>query len=477
MKASFVSTSVPYVNARPHIGFALELVQADVIARLERLKGNDTFLLTGTDDNALKNVRVATELGVTPKELCDRNAEAFTALTKALDISHGNFIRTSSQAHHLGVSKFWKACRKDDIFLKPYQGLYCIGCEDFYIEEDLKDGRCPIHETKPELVEETNYFFRLSAYQKELEDLISSRKLKIVPESRRNEALGFIRQGLRDFSISRPRDRSGGWGVPVPGDPSQVIYVWFDALTNYLTGLGYGSGGDDFKQYWGTHSRKLHVIGKDIIRFHAIYWPAILLSARLPLPDTLVVHGFLSIEGQKISKSLENAVNPIPIIERYGADALRYYLLRAIPVGADGDFSQARFNELYSADLANGIGNLVRRLETLCERADFTTCTRPVLDPQRQINEHAETFQFQKCLEILQETISDLNRQIEIARPWELQKEGKNAELQRHLSHWTKVIRSVAAGLKPFIPETAAEIEARFSGTEIRQGEPLFPRL
>ncbi len=477
MNTSYVSTSIPYVNARPHVGFALELVQADAVARWYRLVGDDTFFLSGTDENAFKNVQTAAREGLTPRQLCDRNAAVFRDLIEALNISTDGFIRSSGEAHFQGASRFWTACRKEDIFLKRYRGLYCVGCEDFYLERDLTDGRCPDHGTEPEIVEEENYFFRLSAYQKPLENLIESGKLRILPETRRNEALGFVRQGLQDFSISRIRERSGGWGVPVPGDPSQVLYVWFDALTNYLTGLGYGSEGENFEHYWRSNPNKVHVIGKNVLKFHAVYWPALLLSAGLPLPETLLVHGFLTVEGRKISKSLGNAVDPFPLIERYGADALRYYLLRAIPAGADGDVSEARLREIYTADLANGLGNLVRRLETLCERADYgiQDPSPPVLP--EGILDAANSFRFHRTLQILWNRIRDLNREIESTRPWDLLKQGKESDLNGHLSAWVADIRAVAHGLTPFLPETAEKIQTRFSRDRITRSDPLFPRL
>lgn len=477
MNTSYVSTSIPYVNARPHIGFALELVQADAVARWRRLVGDNTFFLSGTDENALKNVQAAAREGLTPRQLCDRNAVVFQDLIEALNISTDGFIRSSGQAHFRGASRFWTACRKEDIVLKQYRGLYCVGCEDFYLERDLADGQCPVHGIEPETVEEKNYFFRLSAYQKPLEGLIESGKIRILPETRRNEALGFIRQGLQDFSISRIRERSGGWGVPVPGDPSQVLYVWFDALTNYLTGLGYGSDGENFERYWRGSPNRVHVIGKDILKFHAVYWPALLLSAGLPPPRTIFVHGHLTVEGRKIGKSLGNAVDPFPLIERYGADALRYYLLRAVPPGADGDISEARLREVYTADLANGLGNLVRRLETLCERADYgVRHPYPPALPEGVV-EAVSNFRFHKALRILWDRVRGLNRAIESTRPWDLLKQGKKSDLKAHLSAWTATIRAVAHGLTPFLPETADKVQARFSSRRMTRSDPLFPRL
>lgn len=500
----YVTTSIPYVNARPHVGFALELVQADALARWRRLQGAETFFLTGADENALKNVQAAAREGLTPRELCDRNSAVFQDLLRALGIEADHFIRTSDEAHFRGASKFWGACRKGDIYRKRYQGLYCVGCEDFCLEKDLEEGCCPTHRTRPEVVEEENYFFRLSAYQETLEKLILSGKLRVFPEARRNEALGFIRQGLQDFSISRIRERSGGWGIPTPGDPSQVVYVWFDALTNYLTGLGYGSDEGLFERFWLHNARRVHVIGKNVLKFHAIYWPAMLLSAGLPLPETIWAHGFLTVNGEKISKSLGNAVDPFPLVKRYGRDAVRYYLLRAIPSGADGDFSEARLREVYSADLANGLGNLVRRVEALCERAGYRQeFNRSGQDGQDERGlkitnyklqianwegavarrfiavsaEALEGFRFHEALRAIWGQVRALNREIEEARPWDLLKQDDGTRLNGLLTRWVTGIRSIAWGLTPFLPETAQKIQKAFSGDRIAPGEPLFPRL
>ena len=477
MNTSYVSTSIPYVNARPHVGFALELVQADAIARWRRLLGDDTFFLTGTDENAFKNVQAAAREGLTPRQLCDRNAPVFLKLVEALDISTDRFIRSSSDAHFRGATRFWTACRQEDIFLRQYRGLYCLGCEDFYLERDLADGRCPVHGVEPETVEETNYFFRLSAYQKPLEALIASGELRILPETRRNEALGFIRQGLQDFSISRNRDRSRGWGVPVPGDPAQVVYVWFDALTNYLTGLGYGSKVGNFERYWRNCPNRIHVIGKDILKFHAVYWPALLLSACLPLPRAIFVHGHLTVEGRKIGKSLDNAVDPFPLIRRYGADALRYYLLRSVRSIADGDVSEARLRQVYTTDLANGLGNLVRRLEALCERARYGHEETPSTRTSPELIVALDSFDFAAVLRSIWRQIAQLNREIDSARPWELLKQQKTERLWQHLSVWIGAVRTIAWCLKPFLPRTAGKIEISLSRPEIRKSQPLFPRL
>ena len=473
---SLVTASIPYVNAHPHIGFALELVQADVIARWHRLQGRETLFLTGTDDNALKNVRAAAKEGLAVRDFCDRNAGLFQDLLSSLNISADRFIRTSSEAHFRGASRFWGACRKEDIYTKRYRGLYCVGCEDFCLEKDLRKGLCPTHGTRPEVVEEQNYFFRLSAYERTLEELIVSGTLKIAPESRRNEALGFIRHGLLDFSTSRVRERSAGWGIPVPGDPTQVIYVWFDALVNYLTGLGYGTDERDFERFWLHNSSKTHVIGKDILRFHAVYWPAMLLSAGLPLPETVWAHGFVTVEGEKISKCQENAVDPFPLIERYGADALRYYLLRAIPASSDGDFSMKRFGETYRADLSDGLGNLVLRVEALCERTGFEIAQPAADSLPESVSVSLSAFRFQDALREIWDRVRELNQSVQNARPWNLLKGEEKTLLNSHLPEWVASLRTVACCLRPFLPHTAEEIQGRFSAGRIRRGEPLFPR-
>lgn len=473
----YITTAIPYVNARPHVGFGLELVQADVIARWRRLQGEEVFFLTGTDENALTNVRTAAREGITPRDLCERNSAVYQQLVRALNVSADRFIRTSGESHFRGASQFWRACRKEDIYRRHYRGLYCVGCEDFYPEEALEGGRCPTHRAEPEIVEEENYFFRLSAYQEALEDLIVSGRLRVVPETRRNEALGFIRQGLHDFSISRIRERSGGWGIPVPGDPSQVLYVWFDALTNYLTGPGYGTDEEGFRRFWLDNPHRAHVIGKNVLKFHAVYWPALLLSAGLPLPETIFVHGFLTVDGQKLSKSLGNGVDPFPLVERYGADAVRYYLLRAVPSGGDSDFSERRLREVYDADLANGLGNLVRRVEALCERAGYRQETPEEIRSTAIYRREVEAFRFHDALRTIWDRVRTLNRAIEAARPWDLLKQDGGTVLKGLLKGWTADLRSIGHALTPFLPGTGEEIVSLFSRAQAVQGETLFPRL
>src|SRR4030042_626256 len=310
MKKIFISTAIPYVNAAPHIGFALEVVQTDCLARFFRAQGFDVFFTSGADENSLKNVQAAEAEGIPTQKLVDKYTKQFADLKDAFNLTYDVFVRTSEKYHFDGSQKRWNLCKKEDIYKKTYRGLYCVGCELFLSKDELIDGKCSEHNVEPEEVEEENYFFRLSNYADFLYKLIATDKLRITPTTRKNEVLSFIKQGLEDFSISRSFDRARGWGVPVPGDDSQVMYVWFDALTNYLTALGFGNDEKLYKKYWLQNSKKLHVIGKGIIRFHAVYWPAMLESAGLPLPNEEFVHGYFTVEGQKISKSLGNVIDP-----------------------------------------------------------------------------------------------------------------------------------------------------------------------
>ena len=363
-KKFYITTALPYVNSAPHIGFALEIVQTDVIARYHRMLKEDVFFLTGTDENSLKNVQTAQKEGIKVKELVDRNAKRFYALKDCLNLSFDDFIRTTEERHIKGAQKLWLACEKD-IYKKRYKGLYCVGCEAFYKESELQNGLCPEHKTKPEIVEEENYFFRLSKYQRQLKHIIETEQVKIIPQVRKNETLSFIDSGLEDFSISRSVKRAQGWGIPVPGDSSQIQYVWFDALSNYINALGYAENKDNFRRYWPAD---VHCIGKGILRFHTVYWLAILLSAGLSLPKTIFVHGYITVNGQKMSKSLGNVVDPFKLVEKYGADAVRYFLLREIPPVEDGDYTPEKFKVRYNADLAGGLGNLVARVIKMAEK-------------------------------------------------------------------------------------------------------------
>lgn len=477
-QTAYITTAIPYVNSKPHIGFALELIQADAMARYFRLVGYDTFFLTGTDEMSLKNVRAAKEEGITTRELCDRNSEAFRALQPGLNVDVDGFIRTSSDVHIEGAQALWARCNPEDMYKQHYSGLYCVGCEDFYSEKDVEGNLCPEHRTPLEKIEEENYFFRLSAYETRLLELIESGKLRIVPESRRNETLSFIRGGLRDFSISRSRLRAGDWGIPVPDDPDQVMYVWFDALTNYITALGFKDGDEAYRKYWENCANKNHVIGKGINRFHTIYWPAMLMSAGVALPDCVFVHGYLTINGEKISKSLGNVIDPLAQAAQFGIDPVRYYLLRAVSPFGDGDYSEERFREIYNADLANNLGNLTRRIETIGEKAGFVPESAPINEAPDGFHDAMQDWRFNDAIAVLWSVADDLNQQIESVKPWELQKAGKDDELKAFLEPAVKRLRSLGHYLQPIMPGTASKILTAFeAGKPIHRGEPLFPRL
>jgi methionyl-tRNA synthetase len=512
----YVTTSIPYVNARPHLGHAMEFVLTDVLARYHRLRGDDVWFLTGTDENSLKNVQAAEREGVPVQELVDRNADAYDDLRGRLELSTDDFIRTSRDPRHLdGVRALWEACdRNGDIYRGIYRGLYCVGCEQFYTEEELVDGLCPEHLTPPEAVEEENYFFRLSRYGNRLADLIASDRLRILPLSRKNEVLSFIRRGLSDFSISRSLARARGWGIPVPGDPGQVIYVWFDALANYITALGYGAGGALYKHYWLGGDRRVHVIGKGIVRFHAVYWPAMLLSASAPLPTELLVHGYVTINGEKISKSRGNTVDPVALAADYGADALRYFVLGQLPSGEDGDFTLERFVNAYNSKLANQLGNLLSRAvpmvttyyDGLVPAPQGWTAAEERLASLAQglparYAAAMDRFAPGDAVAAVLELVGEANDYVVKIAPWALagQRTG-SAEAETRLATClytlVEALRLAAYYLRPFIPAAAAAIEGQLglvpgaslawdeatrwasypSGTRLRPGPALFPR-
>ena len=473
----YITTTIPYVNAQPHIGFALELVQADVIARYNRLGGNRTQFQTGTDENALKNVLAAREKGITTQKLVDKNSGLFRNLGHRLSVSPDNFVRTTEDRHRESVERFWNQLHKDDVYIQAYSGLYCTGCEDFYLEKDLIDGRCPDHGTHPVRVAERNYFFRLSTYQDRLEKLISEEIIKIIPDTRKNEILRFISRGLRDISISRSAERFHGWGIRVPGDPSQVIYVWIDALINYLSGLGYGDKGN-WADFWNENALKIHVIGKNVWKFHSVYWPALLLSAGLPLPNEIFVHGFLTENGQKISKSRGSPVDPFIYIDRYGPDAVRYYLLRAVSPCEDGDFSSERLVLLYNSDLANNLGNLLSRVTTLCEKGNYGSFKYADI-PHAPGGYHAalSSYEFDKALKVLWSVISQINQDIDRVQPWKALKAGNLHLLRNQLSAWLDDVHRVAYWLTPFLPDTGKNIIDILSAVPITASVPLVPRL
>jgi len=475
MKRKFyVTTAIDYVNDRVHLGHSLEKIQADVLARYHRISDDDVFFLTGTDENAQKNVLAAEKEGISPKEFVDQNANFAKTLWKKFNISFNYFVRTTNKRIHWpGVKKLWLKCKESgDIYKKNYTGFYCLGCEAFLRETDLKNGLCPYHLKKPEIISEENYFFRLSRYQKDLEKIIEKDEIEIFPRERKNEILNFVKLGLEDFSISRPRERMRGWGIPVPNDKSQIIYVWFDALTNYISAIGYGRDEKLFKKYWPAD---LHIIGKDILKFHAVYWPAMLLSAKLELPRKILVHGFITVAGQKMSKSLGNVINPLEIIEKYGTDSLRYFLLRESPPFEDLDFTLEKFKKRYNSDLATGIGNLVLRVIGLANKLKLSN-SKPKIKDQKLKSEIAKTkrawkksleeFRFNESLAIVWSLISFCDKFLQEKKPWETKEKKVVSDLITALAEIAKLI-------EPFLPETSEKILK-----QIKNKKPivLFPK-
>jgi methionyl-tRNA synthetase len=502
MTATYITTTIPYVNARPHIGHALELVQADVLARHHRGRGDAVRFQAGTDDNSLKNVLAAEAAGVGVREFVDRNAEAFEALGGALSLSVDDFIRTSRDPRHRpGVEAFWRACA-GDLYRQRYAGLYCTGCEQFYTAADLHGRRCPEHGTEPEQVSEENWFFRLSRYAAPLREAITSGRLRIEPAGRRHEVLALIDGGLADFSVSRPAERAGGWGIPVPGDPGQVIYVWFDALCNYVTALGYGQAGEAhgaaqgeaYRRWWAGQGDRVHMLGKGVLRFHAVYWPAMLLASGQPLPTVIFVHDYLTADGRKISKSAADAARyePAALAAAYGADAVRWWLLREVPRVGDADFTTERLIARADDELANGLGNLVNRVVAMVRRYRDGRIPAPAPAPPgsedldaaiRLAGDRAAAalagFDFRQATAAVWAIADEANRFINRARPWDLAAADPGGQLDAVLYLLTRACTAAGRELAPFLPDAAARItrQCRPRDGRLPAPSPVFRRL
>ncbi len=503
-KKFYITTPIYYVNDVPHLGHAYTTVAADVLARYNRQKGIKTFFLTGTDEHGLKIQKSAEEKGITPKELADITHQKFKQLWETLNISYDRFIRTTDPDHIKAVQHIFQKCYENgDIYLSEYESYYCVGCEEFKTETEIKDYdyRCPIHKKPCEKVKEESYFFRLSKYQDRLLKLYKEKPSFIQPDYRRNEVVSFVKQGLKDLSVSRPRSRVK-WGIPVPFDPEHTIYVWFDALTNYLTGVGYPDNPEMFETFWPAD---VHIVGKDILRFHAVYWPAFLMSARLNVPDRVFAHGWWTVEGHKMSKSLGNVVDPFEAAEKYGVDQLRYFLLREVPFGLDGDFSEKAVIGRINSDLANDLGNLfsrtlsminkfsesvVKKGEDLTElEEEYQQLYRYTID---KYDRFMENLEFSRALETVWEFIDFLNKYIVKTEPWKLKKEG-NSYLNTVLYTLADGLLVVVYLLSPFMPDKMRkaleyigikELPSTVSPFSYPEGvqvekkiKPLFPRV
>lgn len=485
MEKFYVTTSIAYVNAPPHIGFALESLQADVLARYHRQRGADSFFLTGTDEHGAKIAKVAEVSGKTPKEVVDENAVKFKELKSALNLSWDNFVRTSDQKLHWPVAQeIWRRLEKNgDLYRKSYEGLYCVGHEAFVTQKDLVDGKCSDHQKEPELIKEENWFFKLSKYTKNIESKIKAGDFKIVPESRKNEILALLGEGLEDVSFSRP-SKDLSWGVPVPGDDTQTMYVWADALSNYIS--GYGLPGQGGIKKWEEHPADVHVIGKDILRFHAAIWPGMLISAGLPLPKLLFVHGHILSGGQKMSKSLGNVVDPFELVNKYGTDSVRYFLLREIPSLGDGDFSYEKFEERYNGDLANGIGNFAARVLTLGSQLGELksqpieqSVAEEIEKVKEECSQKLADFRLHEALGALWGLVHFGDRYVNAKKPWD--KAVSEDDKRQAIYNALVILDNVSALLMPFLPETSEKItkaiKSEKESVKTEKISNLFPRL
>lgn len=468
-KKFYITTTLPYVNAEPHIGFALEIVQADAIARYHSLLEEEVFFNFGTDEHGQKIYKKALEEGRDPKEYCDEYAAKFNALKIALNLSYNHFVRTTDPHHLKAAQEFWKLCLANgDIYKKFYKIKYCVGCELEKTESELTDSRCPIHPNLDiEQIEEENYFFKFSKYQKPLLDFYAKNPDFVIPTGKFNEIKTFVENGLQDFSISRLKSKMP-WGIDVPDDPKQVMYVWFDALINYISTIGWPEDKKTFEAFWPG----IQVAGKDNLRQQTAIWQAMLLSAGLPNSKQVFIHGFITVNGQKISKSAGNAINPIELTEKYGTEAVRYFLLAKLHPYEDSDFTIERFEEAYNSDLANGLGNLVSRVAKLCEKSglDFKAIK---IGFDKKVEDFLAGYKFDDALKTIWENVSETDQFINNEEPWKLSGEA----LKKVLVHLVDHIRSISVNLKPFLPETAEIIEKQFKGPKIKSAAPLFPRI
>lgn len=464
----YITSTLPYVNADPHLGFAMEIVQADFIARYHRLIGDEVIFNTGTDEHGLKIYREAIEHKKNPQDYVDEYAAKFSDLKLALDLSYTNFTRTTDKHHILAAQEFWKRCLANgDVYKKMYRIKYCVGCELEKTDSELVNGKCPIHPNlEIEYFEEENYFFRFSKYQKPLLDFYKSHPDFVIPEFRFNEVKHFVESGLEDFSISRLKSKLP-WGIDVPGDPKQVFFVWFDALINYISTLGWPEDEKNFTDFWpGTQ-----IAGKDNTRQQAAMWQAMLMSAGLPNSKQIIIHGFITNNGQKMSKSLGNVIHPYDLVKKYGTDATRFLIGKELNTFEDSNVTLERFQESYNANLANGLGNLVARIAKLAEKHDLST-PEPLTEFDPKLVKPLGEFRFNEALQHLWGEVADADRKINETKPWEL--EGEKAKLV--LEDLVKKIQHIAFNLRPFLPETAEKILKQFSG-QIKSAEPLFPRI
>ncbi len=477
-KNFYITSTLAYINSEPHIGYAAELIKADVIARYETQRGANVFFNTGTDEHGSKIYLKAKELGMDIQAYCDEYSAKFRPLKEKLNLSYTNFIRTTDPFHMAAAQDFWRRCEANgDIYKKLYRIKYCVGCEMEKTDSELDNGHCPLHPKMDiEIINEENYFFRFSKYADKLLELYNSNPAFVLPSSRLKEIKTFVEGGLQDFSISRVKEKMPH-GIPVPGDDTQVMYVWFDALIDYISTLGWPNDeSGDYKKYWPG----MQVCGKDNLRPQAAMWQAMLMSAGLPNSKQILVFGFLTMNGQKMSKSLGNFVNPYELTDKYGTDAVRYYLLAEIPPFEDGDYSDEKFQGRYNADLANGLGNLVARVSNLLEKNEIKTGLKVNLEDGEivgtieRFEASLKEYRFNEALQILWEKIKACDEELSAKTPWKMT---DKKEIENVLCPLAQTILNIAYLLEPFIPGTAQKIQTQFLAEQIKKGEPLFPRL
>lgn len=475
MSKYYVTTSIPYVNAEPHIGHAMELINADVLARRAALRGDEVIFSTGTDEHGAKIAEKAKEQGTTPQALVDKISQTFKDLTKLTNASINRFVRTTDPGHEQRAQLIWERLKKD-IYKGKYVGWYCTGDEAFFSESEVKanKGVCPNHNRPYEKLEEENYFFKLSKYQDKIIKAIESGEFQIIPKTRKNEILNVLKSGLEDISVSRPKDKIA-WGITLPNDDTQVMYVWFEALMNYITVLGYPEK-QDFKDYWPANTQ---VIGKDILRFHAAIWPGMLMSLGLPLPKQLYVHSFITVEDKKISKSLGNVIHPKEVIDKYGVDALRYYLLRHIPSYEDGDFSWKKLEAAYNNELADELGNALQRTAAMVQNyldgeiGELSESGHDIAEYESFL----DVCHFDRALDEVWEHIRGLNQYIDEEKPWVLAKEDDKSHLREVLAYQVSSLLLIAKLLQPFMPDTSNKITEALEKDKIAPLETtLFPK-
>lgn len=474
-KNFYITTTLPYVNAKPHLGFAIEIIRADAIARYQRLLGKNVFFNTGTDEHGVKISQKAEEEGVTPQEWCDKISQMFRDLADVLHISHTAFIRTTDPDHEKAAQEFWKRCADAGYIEKrTYTGLYCRGCELFKNERELESGRCPIHPTTDlEEISEENYFFRFSKFSDTLLALYEQKDF-VIPEFRLNEIRNQIKEGLEDFSISRVKEKMP-WGIPVPGDDTQVMYVWFDALVNYISTLGWPDG-EDFATFWNNEdSTVVQICGKDNLRQQSAMWQAMLASVGIPQTSHILINGFITVDGQKMSKSLGNVIDPVEIVSEYGVDALRYFAIRELSPHEDGDFNRERFVEAYNANLANGIGNLTNRIMKMAEdniAQDTVTLSDDL--PGDYVSNMNE-FNLHAASAVIWKHVSDIDKRIQETQPFKLIKTDPEAG-QKEIAGLVERLYAIALMLRPILPQTADGMLAAIRNHK-KPEMPLFNRI